>query len=355
MYNVFTDFHHSSLLNSLIILFEKRFNGNVYRPIGTEWHELGYWKIYNHPETIQQFLGIGGATPDGTRELNEVASTTPEADPIYNCYDIDSDQTNKAITHSRFMNEQIDLVVASIPDHIEPFRRLCDSHPSKPKLIYQIGNAWNIGDDLEKHVDGIMASARLNRAPTVPFIEYHQEFDIDIFKPQNLSPIRKVGSFVNCFNVDALFVDDWHLFTACEKLVPQWKFEAFGGQCRDGAAHGSKQLSQFMNESEFIWHTKNGGDGYGHVIHNAAAVGKPIICKLEYYRGKLAEKLLRDGETAVVIDGLNAQEIINKIEYFSERIRYNEMCKITAINFNIVVDFDAEALNIKNWLENILT
>jgi hypothetical protein len=75
-YNVFTDFHHASLLQSFILLFEKRLGGNVFRPIGMEWAEKGFWKIYDHPATREQYLGLNGATPDGTPRLNEVIGGT---------------------------------------------------------------------------------------------------------------------------------------------------------------------------------------------------------------------------------------------------------------------------------------
>src|SRR3990167_1968898 len=106
-YNVFTDFHHAGLLNSLIMLFEGRLGGAVYRPIGTEWHEKGYWKIYDHPATVQQYLGIGGAAPDGSPKLNQVVGgpISQGVPLLYFCKDIDSGKTNKAITFEGFMQE----------------------------------------------------------------------------------------------------------------------------------------------------------------------------------------------------------------------------------------------------------
>ena len=55
---VFTDFHHAGLLNSLILLFEGRMHGAVYRPIGIDWANKGYWAIYDHPATRQQYLTL---------------------------------------------------------------------------------------------------------------------------------------------------------------------------------------------------------------------------------------------------------------------------------------------------------
>lgn len=371
MYKVFTDFHHSGLLNSLILLFEKRLGGQVYRPIGREWWEKGFWKIYDHPATVEQYLGIGGNTPDGTPKLNEVIPQNP-GDKIeqfgtmwtgtYKCQDIDSGYYNKAITFDAFMRGKFDIVIASIPDHIEPFKRLCELHPNHPKLIFQIGNAWTTEAGLAPNV---MASANITGVPSnINFITYHQEFDLDIFKPGNVRvasnldkmtfPKKNIYSFVNCFDTAGHFAQDWELFRMVEKNMPDWSFKAYGGQCRDGAAHGSAQVAEKMLESRFVWHTKAGGDGYGHVIHNAPAVAKPLIVKKQYYAGKLAEPLLIDGETCICIDGLDYQQVIHKIEYYSDHARYSDLCEKAYNNFKKVVDFDQEEKEIRAFLSRLL-
>lgn len=352
MYRVFTDFHHSGLLNSLILLFEKRLGGQVYRPIGRHWHTLGYWHVYDHPATVAQFLDIGGATPDGTEPLNEIEARAP-APGVFFCKDIASRETNKAITYERFMKSHFDFVVASIPQHIIPFRELCNSHPKKPKLIYQVGNAWNISIEQEAAVDVILSSARLSRIPGKPFIEYHQEFDLDIFHPVFTYPKEKITSFVNCFSSDRLFDYDWQIFQEVEKSLPDWDFKVFGGGCRDGSVGGDIGVAEEMRHSRFIWHTKNGGDGYGHIIHNAAAIGRPAIVRKSHYQGKMAEDLMLDGETCIAIDGLSIGEIVKKINHYSEPENYQKMCKATYQNFLSRVNFDAEAAVIANLLQEI--
>lgn len=365
MYNVFTDFHHASLLNSLILLFEGRLKGNVYRPIGIEWAEKGFWKIYDHPATQAQFLGIGSATPDGTQPVNDVDPNNSRTIDKkmnfewYNCNDIDSGKTNKAIHYWAFMKAPIDIVIASIPAHIEPFKRLCEMHPNHPKLIYQIGNAWSIEAGLAPN---IMASAVIHNVPTnINFISYHQEFDLDIFKPidyevvgERWQPLPNIFSFVNCFDIDQLFNIDWELFKRIENQMPNWVFKAYGGQCRDGAAHGAHELADKMREARFIWHTKNGGDGYGHILHNSAAVGRPLIVRKAYYMGKMAEPLMIDGETCIAIDGLGVDEIIAKINYYSEPERYKKMCENVYANFKKVVNFDREFEDLQIFLKKLL-
>jgi len=340
MYNVFADFHHSALLNSLILLFEKRLGGKVYRPIGRDWYDRGYWKIYEHPATVAQYLDVGGATPDGTQPLNNAKSHT---DGLYHCFDIDSNQTNKAITFDLFMEMPIDIVIASIPQHIEPFKRLCQLHPNKPKLIYQVGNAWDYSDG----VMNVMASAKINVDAGMNHIEYHQEFEIPVIIKQDDGLIK---SFVNCFSIDGIFGGDWQLFKRCEELSTN-EFKCYGGQGRDGAIHGAGNVAIEMANSRYIWHTKAGGDGYGHVLHMAYALGCVPIIKKQYYAGKLAEILI-DDTTSIIIDNLSAHQIVERLEDISEETR-KQMSANAQDRFKQIVDFDREEKELRLFLARL--
>lgn len=355
---VLADFHHASLLNSLVMLFEDRLNGMVFRPIGVEWAEQGFWKVYDHPATIQQFLGIGGASPDGTAKLNEVVSHHGGlSNPVnwYNCRDIEGDKTNRAITLQTFYEIPIDIVIASIPAHIEPFKKLCETHGNQPKLIYQIGNQWIPEQGIAPN---IMASAKMPPIPGTNFISYHQEFDLEVFKyippvinPEYIEwPGKQINSFINVFQN----FPDYDLFERVQFAMGDWTFKSYGGQCRDGSANGSVDLAEKMAFSRFIWHTKAGGDGYGHIVHNSGAVGRPMIVKKSYYAGSLGGDLMIDGETCIDIDGLSEAQIIEKILFYNEPERYNKMCEAVRANFRAKVDFDAEAEKIKGFLENLI-
>jgi len=351
MYNVFTDFHHGALLQSLILLFEKRLGGKVFRPIGTEWFEKGYWKVYNHPATVQQYLTYaqGYRPQDGTQPLNIIENVEQD---IYYCHDIESDGYNRAVSYEKFMSMPIDIVIASIPQHIYPFQKLCELHPSHPKFIYQIGNAWDV--HTTDNVTNVMASARVDIPANIHSIIYHQEFDTNIFKPVSPSSQNTITSLVNCFDVADIFKSDWQLFTEVERLMTDWKFRALGGQCRDGAAHGNQGVANTIQEARFIWHTKHGGDGYGHVLHTSAAMGRPIIFKGSQYNGKLGGELLIDGKTGIDIDGLTPEKIAEKVRMYNQPMIYAKMCQEMRWRFEDKVNFDLEALAIKDFL-HVLT
>ncbi|MBU1110794.1 hypothetical protein KKB83_04205 [Patescibacteria group bacterium] len=344
--NVLCDFHHAGLLNSLILLFERRLGWKVYRPIGRQWFDEGYWKVYDHPATVAQFLDVNGATPDNTDPVNDVI--TGESG-VYICHDISSLKTNRAITLDKFREMNFGIIIASIPKHVEPFKKLCKEHWSRPKLIFQIGNQW-VGE--AEKADNIMCSSRIAIANKNSVV-YHQEFDTNVFSRASSEVFEpNITSLVNCFSNDGMFKEDWELFQKVEKLMPEWNFKCMGGQCRDGQAHGEAEVAKTIAKAGFIWHTKKGGDGYGHIIHNASACGRPMIVKKEYYSGKLGEDLMIDGKTCVCIDGLNPLEIKNKIEYYSRQ--WKELCNNSYYNFKNKVDFDKEEKIIRHFLSKLI-
>lgn len=350
MLNILTDFHHAALLNSIIMLFEGRLGGQVYRPIGTEWFEEGYWAIFSHPATVQQYLGINGATPDGTPPLNDVIKTE---DTVFYCKDIDSTKTNKAITLTGFMTMPIDIVIASIPEHIEPFKKLCSLHPNHPKLIHQIGNSWNIPNN---SVQNVMASAICNNVPPdINYVQYHQEFPLDVFYPASFKPQKIINSFINCLNVVDNHKLDWELFLALEKLMPKWEFKSYGGQCRDGVIAGDKEIAQMMRETAFGFHCKSGGDGYGHIIHNLSRCGVPMIIRESDYIGKMAEPFIDDGVTCITVDGKTPEQIAAQIEAaYKAPFNFAAMRKELADRFKSLVDFDHEELILREFIDKLI-
>lgn len=339
---VFADQHHMGLYNSLKLFFEDRLGGTLFRPIGNEWLDSGYWKIAeiynNHPATVAQYLGI---------PLNDVT----DEDMIHKIWEPQHEFWQNGLTLQKFYEIKPEIVVASVPEHIESFKRLASEVGAK--MIYQIGNAWPIEAGLAPN---IMASAKIANVPNnINYVEYHQEFSTDIFIPDvSVKPKKNIYSFVNCFNTADIYKNDWKLFEEIELEMPDWSFKAFGGSCRDGVANGQLGVASKMREAKFIWQTKWGGDGFGHIIYNSASVGRPLIVKKQYYIGKMGEELMIDGETCITIDGLTNQEIINKIRYFSEPDRYVDLCNRAYINFLDKVDFDKEEIKLREFIKNLL-
>lgn len=68
----------------------------------------------------------------------------------------------------------------------------------------------------------------------------------------------------------------------------------------------------------------------------------------------MAEALLIDGETCVVIDGLEPPGIVDKIIYFNQAQRYNNLCRNAYKNFKKHVDFDKEEIALHDFLARLI-
>lgn len=343
---VFVDFHHSSLLRSLVLLFENRLGLELYRPIGMDWYKAGFWGINDQEDTAKQFLDLEQAIPkDGTPPLNLIAAGN-HADGIYMVLDPGGISAHKACTFDYFINNQFDYVIASIPAHVEMFKHLIAKYQRNAKLIIQMGNNWHI-ENYTGH--NVMASIAPQTAPDVNAIYYHQEFDLKIFHRVPCLPTKRIHSYVNLIQKTGI---GWTDYKQLKRLMDSqgFTFSAYGGQCPDGNMTGPLELAHSMALAQFIFHVKPGGDGFGHIIHNAYAVGRPIITRPSHYKGQLAEQLLVPG-TFIDLDRYGPGEIKNIITRLTHDERgLMQMGDRAAERFREVVNYNQESINIAAWL-----
>lgn len=322
---IFSDFHHSSLFTSLKLLFEDRLGHTVYRPIGLEWFEQGYWKIAepynNYPGTVEQFLKPGSTPTDGTPPLN---------DNTYDC-----------ITLEQFKEMDIDIIIASIPAHIQAYKRLIREHKPNAKLIYHIGNIGWHNDIPWNEVDNVMASVKPFEVPIGKnVVFYRQEFDTKVFRPLLGANIRKmITSFVN-------ILPQPEKFNRLKELLPDYAFGAFGAACPNGVVNNISEIAAIMQTSRFGYHNKPHGDGYGHVIHNWMAVGKPVILNFNDYKDKLAGDFL---DVCIDLDQ-GVEQVASIINNMSD-LEYIDLSNKVQDRFNEVVDFEQDAVNVKRFIE----
>lgn len=343
---VLVDFHHSSLLRSLVLLFENRLGMDLYRPIGMEWFTNGYWAINNLEDTAKQFLDLEQAMPpDGTPPLNQaIAGNHTEGQ--YMVLDPGGVSAHKACTFNYFINNRFDYVIASIPAHVEIFKELIAKYQPHAKLIVQMGNNWQIQNYAGYNV---LASIAPQPAPNVNAHYYHQEFDLKIFRKTPALATKKIYSYLNIIQNSGI---GWQDYQQLQRLLDTkgFDFKAYGGQCPDGNKTGPVELAKSMKEAQFIFHVKPGGDGFGHIIHNAYAVGRPVITRPSHYKGQLAEQLLVPG-TFIDLDRYGPGEIKNIITRLTfDPIGLRQMGERAAERFREVVDYKQEAHEITDWL-----
>lgn len=307
---IFSDRHHQGLYDSFKLLFEKRLDGKLYTMTGMEWYEKKLWNVYPNIGTARQYL-LGN--------------------------------DNNGLTYGQFEKTNIDVIIASIPQHVKTFKELAQM--KNAKFIFQMGNVFEMNLN---EIPNLMANTLPhNIPPTCHYISYHQEIS-PVYKPSWLPPERLITSFINVYHNNKGFED----YMALKSIMPSYEFKSYGGQCQDGAIAGENKIADIMNRSQFGFHSKYMGDGFGHVLYSWMACGKPVITRISDYKGKLGEELLEHGITCFDLDVCNVNELSDIISNISPD-KYMWICQQARKRFEDCVDYDKEAASIKKFLEEL--
>lgn len=340
--NVFVDYHHGALYNSLSRLFEGRLGGNLFRPIGLDWARFGFWRYSSNPATMEQYLNI--------RENVDVCDEKGER---YLCPDSAHDMIHQALTFDQFLKMPIDIVIASVANHEASFYDLVQKFKPEAKLVRQIGN---INDAVNASLyRNVMASAKLDLSNVnqadLNVVIYHPEFDLDLFSFQTPSSKLQITNLMNCIPHS----QDFPLWAEYKEALPEFEWRMHGILGDDGILDSVAKVAHAIRESTFIWHLKWGGDGFGYVIHHAFACGRPPIVKASYYEGKLAGELMIPGETCIDLDSYTSTGAATQaIREWASPGNHLKMCEAAAKRFREVVDYDKEEQEIRSWLDRLL-
>ena len=336
---IFSDKHHSALAQSLKLLFEDRLGHTLYFPIGMEWSQEKWWLLHKpydfNENTAKQYL--------------EIKPEHKLVDDHYESFDTHELYDYKSITLEQFKAMDIDIIIASVPDHWESFTRLRDKYKPNAKVICQMGNMFYEAQDMIRNgtIRNLMAST--SPFPTnINSVFYHQEFPLDVFKPSNRKPEKLISSFINCYPENQGYGD----YLSLKAEMPDWEFKSFGGSCDDGTINGIDNVALQMQRSAWIFHSKHMGDGFGHSLFTAMACGRPVITRISDYRGKLGEELLEDETTCLDIDKRSSSDIYSYISTLPP-VKYDFMCQQAYNRFLEKVDYKTESVEIKKFLDNL--
>ncbi len=339
--NVLADYHHGGLYGSLKRLFEDRLGWNLYRPIETDWFTEGWWKVaepYGNPqETINQYLDTHNRSWGGFPNLNQDYKLE---DNVYHIYDPENQIYHKAISFKVFKEMRFDLIVASHPLHASWIDLL--KYQPKAKFIMQIGNEGQTAT--AKNIMSSVSQFQPQSGQNVFF--YHQEFPTDHLGWEEPKNHNIITSFVH-------LLPHPEIYYQYKNLLEEFNFRSYGMQCPDGIPPSKEELGMKMKESAFGWHIKP-ADGYGHLIHQWYACGRPVITKGSYYEGKTGGMLLTDQETCIDLDKHSIKENCDLIRFWSQPENHTKMCLNAKKRFHYVVDFDAEAKQFKDWISLIV-
>lgn len=331
---IFSDFHHDDLFHSFHLLFEKRLGWELYAPVGSDWYTKGWWQYSTEPRVIDEYLVTGKKWRDcGDYSLME--------NPCHN-------RNLKALTFDQFKEMDIDIIISSVPEHEVIYWKLQKEFKPKAKLIQHWGNEWK---DFESSFikNWLVSCAPFKILPEINAVFYHQEFDLKLFNYEPSAPSKPIRSFVN----DLPNLKDWKLFKRFEKELKRWDWKSHGLGCRDGNIRPLTSLVKQMKDSSFIFHAKHLGDGFGHIIHNIFALGRPALVRGKWYKGRLAEALIQDGKTCLDLDKHSFTENCERILAMAKSDVYYKFCERAKKRFDEVVNYDKEEKEIRKFLERL--
>lgn len=347
--NILIDLHHEDLFYSLQLLFEKRLKYNVYRPIGLDWYHEGYWHIYPHVNTANQYLSTESIPPlsangiSVTEEHGEGAWINKGADGGPLVYEIPDKQhanpiNHRGITLEGFQRIHFDIVLCSIPNHIKPFQRLISRYQPHAKFIFQAGNNW--GGIKTKN---LLTSSKTTYSviPESNTVFYHQEFDTSVFRP---GPCKNPRSIISLQHLS----DSIDRLNKLKKYLPAWTIKAYGAGMPYGPVP-SLDIPQLLRDIGFVWHVKK-NEGYGYNIHHAFASGKPMIVEYQANQGMTPADLYKLDLT--VLDcNQPLEQMAKKLEHMANI--YDMYSQKVYNQFINIVDFDKEEIAIRKFIENL--
>lgn len=343
MTNVLCDRHHGGLYRSMQLLAE-RLNWNLYTPVGREWATEGYWRFGQNQgitdALAEQYLVAHEGVWYGRFEGAELQSGHAVTyDPEFPAVPI----AGITLWAARLL--RWDLVIATLDDNQHGFARFAKEVGAQ--YVAQVGNT-------NQYVDWSLDPLALVSSE-VPIrgrgVRYHQEMDPAItFRKPETANLRRISSFVNCF--PGIRREHPYIGLAWDELralLPECQWREYGIDGADGVLKPISVLATAMASSGWIYMDKPTGDGFGHVIHAAAAIGRPLIGHGWHYANKMAEPFWVDGVTCIDLDKHSVEEVAHILLDTSPE-KHAAMCHAIRWTFAQQVHYDAEALMIREFL-----
>ncbi len=344
---VLVDHHHASLWESLEMLFTDRLGWELYRPRGSEWWGPGApWQF---DQQMPHYEAVARQYMAGWDSDVDAGDHWERRDAMY------PHRVHKMVTMDQARDLRPDIVIASIAENEQGFADFARSIGAKFGL--QLGNQGSLNRyDL---ADFSLISTTRDHYPWTPYVVYRQEFDLGEYRFEYPPSERDyVGTWVQALPTDPT---EYDRFLATAAAIPEARMRYHGhvGPVDDfwgGNVTTNAELAALMRSAGVGWHCKTWSDGYGHVIHNLFAVGKPVIGTATYYADKLAGELFVEGVTSFDVQRHSHDETVAFIQRLMvDDDLHQRMSEASAARFREVVDFDAEFEQIRVMLDGVLS
>lgn len=354
---ILADLHHADLAESLELLAD-RFGWEVYFPMGMDWFDRWYWSFERavHGDAVaRQYLV--GVWPDPV----DMGDHFTQVDPVH------PGRIRKGVTLEQASAPRWDIVLCTLTHNERGFAKFAKEWGGVYGI--QVGNAGQVGS-VQREGAGwdqtrfVLASTTLKDhggSPVtvpVPHVVYRQEFSLEDFYPEYPDDTDTVSSFIQCFAENRVFYDNF-LQIARDTPDLTWQvFGNYGSAPQDEFAQGNlpttPAVAEAMRRTRIAWHAKWWSDGYGHVIHNLFATGRPVVGPLGYYVDKIAGPLIEHGVTAFDTAQMTYQDVQDTLRRLRDDDEFYAEIRANAVNrFVQVVDFDEDAERVRGLLEGM--
>lgn len=352
---ILADYHHADLAESLALTLEDRFGWELYFPIGMQWFDRWYWsfeRAFHGDAVAKQYLI--GVWPDAESKGDhwEVTET------------VHPGRVRKGVELDQALAQDWDLVICSLTHNETGFYRFAQEVGAKFGIqvgnVGQVQNVANEGVGWDAVDFALLSTTTDGLAIPVPHVIYRQEFSLTDFRYEwPPTEPKSVASFIQCFPENGPFYADFLTFAREYPDDFDWKvYGAYGSVAQDEFACGNlgstPSVAEAMRRTRIAWHAKWWSDGYGHVVHNLAAVGRPKVGPLGYYVDKLAGPLHVDGVTSWDTGHRSNAEVIAILRRLRDDDDFHrQTCEAVRAGFDEVVDFEEDAAKVRQLLEGV--
>ncbi len=329
------------------MLFEDRFGWSLYHIYGMDWWDQGVWNWERgeaHGEPVaRQYLAPWATDVD-------CGDHWERDDPAY------PGRVMKMLTMDQARDMKPDIVIASLTENESGLHRFAKEIGAKFGI--QVGNQDT--DNRYDLLDFAMFSTTRRNYPWVPYVTYRQEFDLHDFRFEYPPADRTfVGTWVQAMPVGDPVAYDF--FMRLARALPDLRFRYHGhvGPVDDywgGNVVTTSEVAEQMRAARVGLHIKTWSDGYGHVLHTLAATGKPLVGTGSYYIDKLGGPLWVEGVTSWDLQRHTFDESVEFIRRLTVDDELHErMSRASAARFAEIVNFDAEAIEIRAMFDKVLS
>lgn len=385
---VFADFHHGDLYRALQFLFEKRFGWPLYRPLGREYYDRGY---FWHPREDEVIGVLTEQCPFDPAKHKDVFDAPNKNGVEFRNADPDG-MLFRWLPLDRI--HEIDLIVCTQERNEDQFYRLRRDFGLKCPIVRYTGNGGELVDinkfdiflpALLEHYERFVATGQK------PGILYSPEFDINngLFCYTEIPKMekqivrtllnfqyhhREPGSPYECWMRYCGYCDEigaLHLMHGLGTPPPGVEVDldviidiSFRKMGLDhlldrstwpdlrynrGEPPNHRVIADLIKHSNAIHHSKHvPPEGYGFLLRYAAACGRPLFLPT-WYQNLSASRFLEDRKTCIWITGLDP---IDK-ENFKWALQPDNNARMGAEirrRFDQHVNFDSEAEAIRKLL-----